>query len=80
MFTGREFVFSVSRQSVQANTAPLLILMGLDVAHPTVTSREIALLAPNAELVEDWPEILYYVDIPKSSFSKKQRFSDKSMS
>ncbi|MEE2672444.1 MAG: hypothetical protein VX466_01530 [Myxococcota bacterium] len=33
---------------------PLLVLMGDDLYHPQVTSREVADLAPNAELVERW--------------------------
>jgi len=33
---------------------PLLILMGSDDYHPTITSEEIAALAPNATLVREW--------------------------
>ena len=32
----------------------MLILCGSDDYHPTATSKEIAALAPNAELVENW--------------------------
>jgi hypothetical protein len=32
----------------------MLILCGNDDYHPTATSKEIAVLAPNAQLVENW--------------------------
>jgi hypothetical protein len=32
----------------------MLILCGNDDYHPTETSKEIAALAPNAEIVENW--------------------------
>jgi hypothetical protein len=32
----------------------MLVLMGTDVFHPEVISREIADLAPNATLIENW--------------------------
>lgn len=51
---GRNFVFTVTREWLNTFPTPLLVLMGMDQAHPTVISREIALLAPNATLVEDW--------------------------
>ena len=35
---------------------PMLVLMGNDLYHPESTSRELAELAPNAELVERWKE------------------------
>jgi pimeloyl-ACP methyl ester carboxylesterase len=50
----KDFVFSVSRDFVKSLTTPLLVLMGVDFYHPTATSREIADLAPNAELIENW--------------------------
>ena len=53
MYDG-DFVFNVSRDFVRACQTPLLILKGDDLYHPAVTSLEIAELAPNAELVEDW--------------------------
>jgi pimeloyl-ACP methyl ester carboxylesterase len=57
---GGEFVFSVSRDAVRRCTAPLLVLQGNDIYHPTAISREIAELAPHAEYVERWkdPEIV----------------------
>jgi pimeloyl-ACP methyl ester carboxylesterase len=54
---GGDFVFSVSRAAVRESTTPLLVLAGNDAHHPYETSREIASLAPNAELVEpSWKE------------------------
>ena len=32
----------------------MLVLMGNDVYHPEIISREIADLAPNAKLIEEW--------------------------
>ena len=55
MFSG-EFVFSVSRDFVRRCGAPLLVLAGNDEFHPTATAREIAELAPRAELVLKWSE------------------------
>ncbi|CAE7223687.1 unnamed protein product, partial [Symbiodinium natans] len=59
--SGRDFVFSVSREDVQQMQTPMLVMMGLDLYHPAETAREIARLAPEAELVERWrdsPEVL----------------------
>jgi pimeloyl-ACP methyl ester carboxylesterase len=53
---GGDFVFNVSRDFVRACRTPMLVLMGNDLYHPSVTSREIAELAPNAELIERWKE------------------------
>lgn len=53
---GSDFVFSVTREAVRALRTPLLILLGNDAAHPSDISREIAQLAPNAELVEHWKD------------------------
>ena len=49
-----EFVYNVSREFVAGCRTPLLVLMGSDPYHPESTSREIADLAPNAQLVEQW--------------------------
>ena len=49
-----DFVFSVSRDFVRRLPTPLLVLSGNDAFHPAGTSREIALLAPNAELIDEW--------------------------
>lgn len=51
---GAEFVFSVGRDFVAACPVPLLILAGDDEFHPPAIAREIAELAPDAELVMDW--------------------------
>ena len=47
-------VYNVSRDFVAGCQTPMLFLMGSDPYHPEVTSREIADLAPNATLVEQW--------------------------
>ena len=51
---GSDFVFSVTRDFVRKCTHPLLVLAGDDLYHPAPVSREIAALAPKAELVESW--------------------------
>jgi pimeloyl-ACP methyl ester carboxylesterase len=51
---GGAFVFSVSRDAVQACQAPLLMLAGDDNFHPTAIAEEIAELAPRADLVLTW--------------------------
>ena len=55
MYDG-DFVFNVDRDFVRTCSTPLLVLMGNDLYHPEVTSREVAELAPNAQLVEHWKE------------------------
>ena len=55
MYDG-EFLFNVDREFVQNCTTPLLVLMGNDLYHPEQTSRALAELAPNAELIESWKE------------------------
>lgn len=55
MYDG-DFVFNVSRDFVRRCEIPMLVLMGADLYHPMETSREIAELAPNAELVERWKD------------------------
>ena len=51
---GGDFVFNVSRDFVRSCKTPMLILCGSDDYHPTETSKEIAALGPNSELVENW--------------------------
>ena len=53
---GGDFVFNVDRAFVRQCKTPMLVLLGNDRYHPSVTSREIAELAPNAELIERWKE------------------------
>jgi pimeloyl-ACP methyl ester carboxylesterase len=57
---GTDFVFNVSREFVRSCKTPMLILSGNDDYHPKETSKEIAALAPNAELVENWktPDVI----------------------
>jgi pimeloyl-ACP methyl ester carboxylesterase len=55
MYDG-DFVYNVDRDFVRGCSVPMLVLMGDDLYHPQVTSREIVELAPNAELVERWKE------------------------
>ncbi|MYD97702.1 MAG: alpha/beta hydrolase [Gammaproteobacteria bacterium] len=50
------FLYNVSRDFVAGCETPLLVLMGSDPYHPESISREIADLAPNAQLVERWKE------------------------
>ena len=49
-----DFVFSATRADVALCDNPLLVLMGQDLYHPESVSRDIAALAPNAELITDW--------------------------
>jgi pimeloyl-ACP methyl ester carboxylesterase len=53
---GGDFVFTASPDDVKACPTPLLVLMGDDLYHPQSTSRRIAELAPDAQLVERWKE------------------------
>jgi pimeloyl-ACP methyl ester carboxylesterase len=56
-----EFVLSVSREAVRSCATPLLVLPGIDQFHPGATGREVAELAPNAEVMEPWkdsPELI----------------------
>lgn len=55
MYDG-DFLFNVDRDFVRRCQTPLLVLLGNDLYHPAATSREIAALAPRAELVERWKE------------------------
>jgi pimeloyl-ACP methyl ester carboxylesterase len=51
-----DFVVSVERDVVARCPTPLLVLPGIDDYHPTETGREIARLAPAAEVVEPWKD------------------------
>ena len=57
---GGDFVFSVSTDYVRTCPVPLLVLPGDDAFHPAATAREIADLAPQAELVPVWrtPDVI----------------------
>ena len=50
----QEFLYNVDRDFIRTCETPLWVLMGSDPYHPEVVSREIADLAPNATLVEQW--------------------------
>ena len=56
MWGGGDFVLSVSREFVQSCQTPLLILPGDDAFHLASTAREIADLAPRAEILDSWSE------------------------
>ena len=51
---GGDFVFSVSRDFVRGCRTPLYLQPGTDTPHPAATSAEIASLAPNLEVQQDW--------------------------
>jgi fermentation-respiration switch protein FrsA (DUF1100 family) len=52
----RDFAVSVTRDQVRSFRTPMLVLPGVDEHHPTETGREIAALAPAAELLEPWKD------------------------
>ena len=51
-----EFVASVDRAFIASCQVPLLVLPGTDDYHPPATGREVAALAPRAELLEPWKD------------------------
>ena len=51
-----EFVFSVSQEDVRSCATPLLVLPGVDPVHPPTIGREVAQLARNAEIIDQWKE------------------------
>lgn len=53
---GGEFVVSVPRDVISGCQVPLLVLPGIDDYHPTDAGREVASLAPLAEVVEPWKD------------------------
>ena len=50
------FAVSVTRDQVRSFRTPMLVLPGVDEYHPAETGREIAALAPAAELLEPWKD------------------------
>ena len=54
---GRDFVFSVTKEEAARIETPILVFMGRDFSHPSQTSREIAKVVPNAELIEEWRDL-----------------------
>ena len=51
-----EFVLTATPDEIPAIETPTLVARGNDVFHPASTSRQLADLAPNAELIERWRE------------------------
>lgn len=51
-----EFVLTATPDELATIETPMLVAMGNDVFHPATTSRQIAELAPNASLIEQWRE------------------------
>ena len=51
---GGDFVFSVTRDFVRNCATPLFLQPGTDKPHPAATSAEIATLAPDIEVQQDW--------------------------
>jgi len=49
-----DFVYSVSREFVQGCQTPMLVLPGIDRAHPYEVGIEVADLAPNSERLDPW--------------------------
>ncbi len=56
MYGGDDFLFTAGDEAVAACAAPLLVLLGTDLYHPESSSRRLAELAPNAELIEEWKD------------------------
>ncbi|MFT7597619.1 MAG: pimeloyl-ACP methyl ester carboxylesterase [Acidimicrobiales bacterium] len=54
MYDGDEFLFTADEAFVSSCTTPMVVLMGRDIYHPEVSSRDLARLAPNATLIEEW--------------------------
>jgi pimeloyl-ACP methyl ester carboxylesterase len=50
------FAVSVTRDQVRSLRTPMLVLPGVDDYHPAEIGREIAALAPGAELLEPWKD------------------------
>ena len=65
-----EFLLTATEQDVEQFNLPLLVLMGDDLYHPKITSRQIYDLAPNATLLEEWknPDVLQRADSSIRSF------------
>jgi pimeloyl-ACP methyl ester carboxylesterase len=57
-----DFVISVDRDFVRSCSTPMLVLPGVDAYHPTATGREIAALAPRAEILEPWRDTTEHVE------------------
>jgi pimeloyl-ACP methyl ester carboxylesterase len=53
---GTDFAFCVTRDQVKRCRVPLLVLRGNDIYHPAEVSEEIARIAPDAALIQNWKE------------------------
>jgi hypothetical protein len=55
-----DFVYSVTRDEVRSIQTPMLVLPGIDRAHPYEVGVEVADLAPNSERIDPWkqPELM----------------------
>ena len=51
-----DFAVTVTRDQARSFRVPMLVLPGVDDYHPAETGREIAALAPAAELLEPWKD------------------------
>ena len=51
-----DFVYSVSRDFVRTCQTPMLVLPGIDRAHPYAVGIEVADLAPRSERLDPWKE------------------------
>ena len=54
MWRHEGFVGSVSRDAVRSMRMPMLVMPGVDEGHPAAIARDVASLAPAAELWEPW--------------------------
>lgn len=57
-----DFVVSVPKEFVGSCRTPTLVLPGIDDYHPTAAEREIAAMAPRAELLEPWKDTSEHVE------------------
>jgi len=64
MYGNPDFVFSVSRESVQRCTTPVLVMPDDTDSHPYAVAEETAILAPNAQMTFfPWKEPQVRVDM-----------------
>lgn len=52
--SGRDFVFTITRDQATRVRNDILCFMGRDISHPQEVAREICRLCPSAELVPVW--------------------------
>lgn len=69
MYDGDKFLFNVGDDFVSTVQTPLLVLLGKDIFHPESSSRDLARLAPNATLVEDWIPSIHH-EVAKASVAQ----------